>query len=398
MITTRVLKNIQIQELKDFLSNFKVKGRSTRTDAGSTRAKYSKYLEVIEEELANETGSFTSDDVDEFIFDQLYYSNNNLHYVYQFNGCFITDIMDQDEILSFLGRNSSLNYNLNLTEWDDNTNEINLCTTRAEVNEKNELTSIHMLLRIYGTLDQEYGATSAFCGVRIDLNSKQIILKFNQLQFQLIAKEPTEILDDIKLSLSGQGKYGKQFACLDLNIVQLNEDSVLTTIYNLFAELSLEAEEILNNQMDSSTEGEIIEFLKSLDLHEIKEEYIEQIKAVIYQDISSSMKEQIFDKGWVFKFLFREGDHSRASSNAEKRLPVYSYKAFWQLKELIHSIGKVHDAGFHWNINKTPGKESFVDVRMESRSGTMIVYYYSRARVNRKEKEDYVLQKISQHL
>ncbi|AIQ45634.1 hypothetical protein R70723_06805 [Paenibacillus sp. FSL R7-0273] len=394
MITERVLKNVHIQELKDFCTAFKVKGRSTRIEAATTRMRYTKYQTLIEEELADEDVSFSASDFDNFLFDQLYYSNNNLHYLYQFDQCSLNANFDADDVHDFFDGKNSLNFNLSLTDWDDNTDKINPCTTRVEYNDNGFLKALHILLRI-DVLAQDNGPTSAFCGININFESNFVLIKFNQLQFTLINGEPLSIIKSIQDTVCGLTSFGRAFQCLNLNIISLNEDSALTTIYNMFAELSLEAEQLLDLQMPPQNIKLITDFLTSLGLSDIKEEYIEQIKAVVYQDISSKMLSQIFVKGWVFKFSFREGDHSKASSNAEKRLPVYSYKAFWQLKEIIHEMEKMNEGGFHWIINNK--LENFVDVRMESRTGTIVINYYAKLRTGRKEKEDYVLRKIVEH-
>lgn len=52
----------------------------------------------------------------------------------------------------------------------------------------------------------------------------------------------------------------------------------------------------------------------------------------------------------------------------------------------------MQEGGFHW---KFPG--SYVDVRIESKNGALLVYYYSRLRVGRREKEEYVLRKVAEN-
>ena len=135
---------------------------------------------------------------------------------------------------------------------------------------------------------------------------------------QLHPDETMETVERLLGLIQGKSTGNAKFQSLGLEINQLNEHSVTSTIYSLFAELSLEAEGILNQRMTEGTEDGIKKFLESLNIKEIKEDYIEQIKAVVYQDISNTIDRASFKTGWVFKFRFREGDHSKASSNAEK--------------------------------------------------------------------------------
>ncbi|OMF72460.1 hypothetical protein BK143_09320 [Paenibacillus peoriae] len=402
MVVERTLKNIHIQDFYEFFKKHEVPRRSIRIQAGSTPVKYTKILEIIEQELVPNDGSFTNEDLDDFLFEQLYYNNNDHHYLYNLNDLFLTDeLMDKDGIINHFSSNPSLKYNQSLSDWEDNTDTINLCTSRLEFNENNELEKIHLLLRI-GVIAGENGRTNVFCGVVICVSANTVILKFRQGHIQEMNESQIIINKSIISSLSGEGKDGVQFRDLGLYITTLNENSVEAMIYKLFAELSKEAENKLNSELDDSVESKIEDFLeKGLNIvksEENFEDYIEQIKAVVFQDISSRMTHTLFKKGWVFKFVFREGDHSRASSNAEKRSPVYSYKSFWQLKELIHSLGELQEAGFHWNLNEVESDSKFVDVRFESRSGTMLMHYYYKTRSGRKEKEEYVIQKITGNL
>ncbi|MEK5165964.1 hypothetical protein NYE69_26960 [Paenibacillus sp. FSL R5-0527] len=396
MFTERVLKNIQIRELKLFLSENDVKGRTTRINASSTELKYTEYLKLLEEEiLSEEEGTLTPEIVDQFVFEHLFYANNNIHYIYRFNSYFHENPKSIDDLVPLFTRIPQLNYNQSLVDWDDNTDRINLCTTRADFFENRQLKSLHFLFRI-AVLSLEYGRTSVFCGVTLDFEHDFLIMKFNQNQFSRMEGEPLSIINSIKTVLSGGGTFDGTFSWMDISLKQLNEDSVNSTIYKLFADLSLEAEAILDSKMTEETIHHIESFMKNVGLNEldskIKEEYVKQIKAVIYQDISRTMEEKRFQKGWVFKLGFREGDYSRASQNAEKRSPVYSQQVFWQLKEIIHRTGKMQEGGFHW---KFPG--SYVDVRIESKNGALLVYYYSRLRVGRREKEEYVLRKVAEN-
>ncbi|MHA7963506.1 hypothetical protein ACX93W_05115 [Paenibacillus sp. CAU 1782] len=392
MLSTKVMKNIQLQEWEDFFRTYNVPRWSVETRGGSSLLRYSKIKTFLQDNLSSETPSFSEEQLDDFIFDKLFYSNSNYHVLYQFNTFFAdmgTTIADIEE---FAQRNSNLMINASLINWRDNTNLINLCTIRPEFNDDGFMQAFNILLRI-DTLDQQYGATNAFCAVTIDLERNFCILRFNQLQFDLTR---TELMDIVKV-LKATNVEGEVFEPLELNITTFDETDATASIYEMFAELSAEAEAVLDAQVNDETEDKINEFLSEI-VAEVKEDYVEQIKNVIYQDITERMEDIQFEKGWIFKFHFRESDYTRASSRNEKRLPIYDVKSFWQLKEIIHNAQSMQEASFHWHLNEVPGDENFVDVRIEYKNGTMIVYYYTKMRVSRREKEEFVLRKIKAYL
>lgn len=397
MFTARDLKNIDLQVIREFLKNNNVSIKQIEDTTNDTTLKFPKYVDLIEKEMADINSQLNEEIVDEFLFEQLYYSHHNCQYIYSLENYFHQGDLGKEEIIAYLENNQELNFDQKLTDWSDNNDVINLCTTRVEFDENDNFLALHLLLR-FAILDQQYGRTNAFCAVRIDFEFKLVSLKFHKLQMQRHELSPTLIVDLISSALKNLGDNAVPFACLNLNFQHLNEADVLSTIYKLFAELSKEAQEILDEQMDDDTEDKILDFLQNMNLRNINQDYIEQIKAVIYQDISRNIDQNNFKKGWVFKFSFREGDHSRAASNAERRQPVYELKAFWQLKELIHDIEEMEDGGFHWNLNNINSVDGFIDVRVESKNGTMIIHYYAQNKKNRKEKENYVLRKITEYL
>ncbi|RKP54928.1 hypothetical protein D7Z26_06720 [Cohnella endophytica] len=323
MISLAALKNIQIQEFEDFFREHKVPKWTVRISAGSTIQKYDKVRQIIQEELALEKPSFTYDEIDEFIFEKLFYANSNYQMVFRYNSFFGDVHLNSDEVNEYLAQNTNIEYLKNLINWVDNTDLINLCTVRSEFTTRRTLKAIHILLRI-DTLDQLYGKRVAFCGVTVNVRQRLVILRFSHQQFELIKTEPLKLIKQILDTLGGIGTEGKKFEPLQLNINQISEDDSTSAIYELFAELSSEAEEILHSRVTKETEKKIVSFLNDLKVKEVKKEYIEQIKNVVYQDIADSMEDTAFEKGWIFKFQFREGDHTKASSRNDKRLPVYT--------------------------------------------------------------------------
>lgn len=397
ILDVKTLNNIQLQDIMDFFKLYDVPNRTVRFKANTTPIRFLKALDIIRTETSDEQGSFTINDIDAFLFNQLFYVKNNYHFVYKYNECAFTKDSNVIDVERLLSNDPALKFNKLVPYWSESGEKVDLCTTRIESDPDGKLKSILLLLKI-DTISGKYGLTHVFCSVTIDVVNEVVLIKFDHSQFEDLKEEPLVILESLKNTLSGLGAEGNKFLGLNLSIISLNKHLTLKAIYMMFKELSNEAESILKSKVNKETEDKIIAFINSISLKEVKQEYIEQVKAVIYQDISSNMKEEIFRKGWVFRFHFREGDHTRATSKQDKRQPVYSSKTFWQLKELIHSEEEMYEAGFHWNLNETPGDEKFVDVRVEQKNGTMILHYYYQMRVDRKEKEDFVIRKIASYI
>jgi hypothetical protein len=392
MLSVATLKNIYLKEIYDFFRDHNVLNRSVRLKADTTNTRYIKALAIINEEL-NSNQSFTVDDLDNFLFEQLFYSNNNYHFAYRFNNLSLTSESTLTHVESFLQSNPGLCYNKLISDNNGLDNE--LFTTRIEM-QNNKLRSLQLLIKYNSTSTRSFPAIDMFVGVLIDLSNNLVVLKFNQNLLDNNRRDSLDILKDIKKMLKGEGTPGRVFEPLQLNITSLNESDARDTIFKLFEELSLEAEALLDAQTQPHTENSIRLFLGQMGLSDITQDYVNQIKAVIYQDISNTISESVFQRGWVFRFLFREGDTTRASSRTDDRGPIYGSKVYWHLKEIIFREREMIESGFHWYID--PNTDDFVQVRLESRNDTMVIHYYYHMRYGRKEKEEFVLRKINQYL
>ncbi|TMV49343.1 hypothetical protein FE783_12570 [Paenibacillus mesophilus] len=371
------------------------KGRTTRIKADSTPEKYQNILNIINEEIQNPEGSFTSEQFDDFVFNILMYDNTNYEYVLRFNEFFADSEMSVNKVHAHLKTNTSLQFNKMLTEKIDFGKKYKLCTTRVEFNQS-KLVACHLIIRL-GNVEQQYGFTNFFACITVDIINRLIIIRFNQAQLEVFCKEAKKeqlaLINELKEMLSGNSSNGDDLSPLSLNVNFLDEYAGSTVIFNLFKELSEEAEEMLRERIKPETEEKIRKFLIDMGLKKIEDEYIEQIKAVIYQDVANTISPSLFKKGWIFRFHFSEGDHTRATSKHEDRGPIYSSKTYWQLKELIKE--EMREGGYHWKMTKT---DEFVDVKIISRNATMILDYYVQMRKDRKEKDEFVIRKISEHL
>ncbi|ENQ3078689.1 hypothetical protein ACEOWG_001886 [Bacillus cereus] len=397
MLSLRTIKNIQFQDIDEFLKKYKVPGRSSRITGSTSGVRFENYIDLIDEEINKENGSITSNKVDDFLFETLFYTNNNYHYLYKYDNFFADESTPASTARDYLSNSESLRFNDLLTnDIVYKEGEFSLCTTRLEYVEE-EIIAVHLVILI-DMLPLRYGNTHVFAGVTIDIKRKLIDIKFDYKQFEEIETEPLMLIKQIRDMLCGLGKMGKAYTDLQLNIISFNEAEPREIIYYLFEELTNEAEALLNSHVPPDTEDKIKKFMKEMGLSEDNQEYVEQIKAVMYQDIFESMGEASYKNGWVFRFHFREGDHTRATSTNEKQLPVYKAKTYWQLKELIHEEQEMYEAGFHWYMNQGTENREFVIVRIESRNDTMILHHYYKMRSGRKEKDEFVLRKIGEYL
>lgn len=383
---------------KDFVKLFRenqIQNRTVRINGNPGEDRYKPIRRIITEEL--ESQNYLSNSAfDDFIFDQLFYSVNNWQYVYKNHD--IASILDegtQVEICDFLDNINGLKFNTPLV-YNLDEGKYTLCTTRAEFSNQ-KLSKLHFLIKVGRSKDQDE-TVYLFSGITLDLESSIVIIRFSQHLLDNYEDDAMDVLKDIKDMLNGANRYGRIFEELNLNVIGLNDDLPKKIISSLFKEVSAEAEEILNRQVPENTEEDIRTFLEGKGLPS-KEDYVQQIKSVIFQDISAECADTMFPNGWVFRFIFREGLYTRASSRTDDRSPIYGSKVYWHLKELIFNSEQMQESGIHWYLEDpaTTENPSFVQVRFESRSESLLIHYYYKMRNDRKEKEEYVLQKIKQH-
>lgn len=398
LLTHATLRNIFKQDFEKFFRSYQVPGRSVRIIPEAGQDRYTPIQNMIKEEL--ESGEhFSEENVDTFMYQQLFYSTNNWHYVYQNNECVFNKDTPLEDIISLLESRPELQYNRLLIS-DIETEKYSLCTTRIESNNYN-LKSINFIIKI-GNVELNSEKYNFFSAITIDMEHNLVIIRFNQNLLDNFGSDPLDVLTHLKDLLNGfvqQGEEINPFEPLGLNIIGFNEEVPKKIISSLFKELSSEAEDILNARVPENTDNDIRGFLVEKGLPS-EEDYIQQIKSVIYQDISQTCANTIFANGWVFRFVFREGQLTRASSRTDDRSPIYGSKVYWHLKELIFKSDEMYEAGFLWYLENPENTEDpkYVEVRLESRSDSLILHYYHKMRnTDRKEKEDFVLRKINSY-
>lgn len=397
MLNKFTVRNIFKKDFQRLFSNTKIEGRSKRIFlVPGERDLYDPVIRIISEELAK--GTHLSDEIlDEFLFEQLFYASNNWQYIYR-NEDFASIFRGgtEQEITDFINGVEGLNLNALLVD-NIGEEEFSICTTRLE-SEGGQVKKINFLLKI-DTVENENEKLYMFSGITIDLENDLVIIRVNQTLQDLYKMDPMDMLRTIKDMLNASNRYGVSFETLNLHVVGLNEEEPKTVISQLLRELSSEAEDILNSEVPENTDNDIREFLEGKGLPR-EEDYIQQIKSVIFQDIAKKCAETTFSNGWIFRFVFREGATTRASSRTEDRTPIYGSRVYWHLKELIFNSDDVQEAGFHWYLTDPTQTDDpdFVQVRLESKYDALIIHYYYKMREGRKEKEEYVLSKIIENL
>lgn len=397
MLSLLTLRNIFKKDFEAFFRKHKVKKRSIRIRSQGNQELYVPIKRMLENEL--ESGeSFTAEELHEFFYEQLFYSNNNLHYIYQYDEISFADKQSFDELQAFFEHHKDSFKTGQLILDTIPNDEIVLCNTYLESAE-NQVKSINFFFKI-GTVVIDNLNQNFFCGVTIDLIHNLVIFKFNQNSLDNFESDPLDVLTSLKSILNGENDEYSYFIELGLNVIGFNEETPKELISKLFKELSSEAEEILNAEVPKNTDKDIENFLKDKGLP-CSVDYIQQIKSVLFQEISQRCANTMFKSGWVFRFIFREGQFTKASSRTENRSPIYGSKVYWHLKELIFKNNEMYEAGFLWYLNNPAEEETpkFVDVRFEARNDYLINHYYYKMRgPDRKEKEEFVLQKIRNYL
>ncbi|WP_418027040.1 hypothetical protein [Paenibacillus sp. JJ1722] len=396
MITVSTFKNIQLQDFNKFLEANPIPEWKEKIKADTINARYIAIHKLFTDEINAEKRSVSNETIDAFLFEHLFYTYKNYQYVYRFDDFKFTAESSIDSVRDYLSERTELCYNRLLTE-QANTDNFTLHTTRIE-EKAGKLISLNFLMKIADIRTMRFPEVDVYVAIKVDLVNSMILLKFNLTQLELLNSNATKILIELKRILNGQTQAGHKFEPLNINLSSLNEKDAKKTIFKLFEELSLDAEDIINAHAPSEADVKISKFLDQMGLSEIKSDYIQQIKAVIYQEISSALTISDFKNGWVYRFTFREGLTTKASSRTDDYSPIYNSKIYWHLKELIFKEEEMQEAGLHYTLPNPPDGSNYVLVRLESRSDCIIINYYHRMRYNRKGKEEFVLQKLNKHL
>lgn len=404
MINTDTIKNLDKKYFFEYLKSSGYNDPASIT-RGKNNKDYSNLVQFLETELNKSNSSITHDSLDNQLYTYLYFNINNHHTLFNLTS-FVSNFNDEIEYSTIekIIHNPDLKLNNNIATYYPH-KKYDLCSTRiqtktveyetnGELRTKEVITQIQFLFYIDTVTVKSKGRINLFCNVEINLDTQFVSFKCNENYIKAYEYKH-EVIDTLTKRLCNQNDIFKDFK---LNYISHNETTIRKGIQKLFIELSEQAEKLLHKEVNSNADKKIKSFLKEMGMPD-NIDYKKQIISVVYQHISRRFENNLalFKHGWAFRFLFKEGDNTRASSSHDKFMPVYSKQVYWNLKELMFKKDNTDfiEAGLTWNTMENG--QSPVSVRLTQKSNYLTVYYYTSRKhnfINRKEKEKYVLQKI----
>ncbi|MGD6778800.1 hypothetical protein ACQCT3_00915 [Sutcliffiella horikoshii] len=390
MLSVKTIKNLSKNEFYPLLKSLGYKNVANLL-SGNSFTDYYNTVSFLKNELSKSDALLTTSHLDDFLSYKFLYELNNLHFVFNLSSLLETKQEIEYSQIKHIIESKNFHLNRNLTEVKvDKLNP--LCTTRVENYERDGkvfVKNIQFLLFI-DEVNTSKGITNLFSCIDINLISNFISIKLNSNVYENI-KGNYQIIENILNTLMSNSLFK------DLKIVAHGHNQVVSrkTIQHLFINLSKQAENILKNAADSGIQKAAENFLKSIKIPN-NEDYIKQIISIVYQNISKSFTKTQFNEGWVFRFVFKEGDNTRASSSTDDFAPVYNKQVYWNLKELMFKNKGTDfiEAGFLWFTK--PQSKAPVSVKIEQKNHWLMIQYYKQDhnKRGREEKERFVLQKI----
>ncbi|MGG0890295.1 hypothetical protein [Cytobacillus horneckiae] len=388
----KTLKSLYKNEYYNFLKSLEYKNVEKHCRGRSTYD-YSALINYLDLEIKKDTSKLDKEKLETFFYNKLFFNKNNYHYIYNLSSFLAKDSkLEYKEIEKTLLK-PELKLNNYITDVSPST-AFELCSTKVITFNKDNKTYVSNLQCIFFIEELEFktkGSINLFCCVDINFNSKFVSFKFDHKLIEHYDKK-VKVLSKIVNKLESDFDV---FGALKLKINSHNEAVIRKTIQNLFIELSDQAEKLLQEQVDPEVEKKISSFLKEIKVPQ-KTDYKKQLISVVYQHVCSTFYEdELFYNGWAFRFVFKEGDNTRASSKHDDYKPIYGKQVYWNLKELMFKQRGTDfiEAGLLWN---TVNGASPVAVKIEQKNNLLIVQYYDKDynKIRRREKEEYVLQKI----
>lgn len=394
MLTQKTLRNIPKNVFHPLLQYYEHKNIHNIT-RGKDGYDYSRFIDFLDEELEVD-GTFKND-LDKVIKENLYYNQMSQHYIYNLNSFLKSkNRIKESEIIHILNE-EEFNLNQNILDYKCS-KTYDICNTSystKKVNGVSCLTNLKFLIFL-DTLEKREKDFNLFCAIDIDFEAKFITFKFNTHIFE-ISKDPHGIINSINNLFHDKSS---PLSKLEIEAVSHNLSTVRKMIQNIFIELSQQAEDIIKKKLPPYVDCEIKDFIEKFDI-DYRQEYKNQIISVIYQDIGSQFTVNDFKDGWVFRFLFKEGDNTRASSRSENTYKhIYDSQIYWNLKDLMFDRKGTEflEASFLWNVNPHENDIDIgsVSVRIAQNNDDIKLNYYSHKHnsIDRKEKEKVVLQNI----
>ena len=379
-ITVKTISNIMKVDWTGFFKDNSIKGFSPHVSPAS--------YEPLKQYLNNH--SFFKDEenrklVDDFIFTNVAIEKSNQHYLYSFK-------MPNSIGPDFLTKNdlSSLNINKSFFENIGKGSNVRVFTSRV-FEQDGILENIILLIKVGETTDES--SKNFFVTVNIDFINSFFSINFSKNSLKFMDAPVVSLLSTVKTYLESN-----IFDVFNITPTILNEYSLKRALFNLYAELSDGIEERLERFLPDDMQAITAQFLGEINV-EYDEKYLNQITAILYQDRSGLDNIQLYPDGWVSRFLFQDGDCTRASSRTDQLEPIYTSPIYWNLKELIRGKNELLDVGFVW-ITNLGGENVNIYVRLDVINENISVHFYQKGLYTylRREKENYVRGKIREVL
>lgn len=198
----------------------------------------------------------------------------------------------------------------------------------------------------------------------------------------------------------------------NINIYVFNANFLQETIYKIFKDDSIKAEEEIKTEIENTIkEDELKNKIREFLTHELKlkspEKHLEKTLSIYYQDFSELFQPTQFGSGFVFAFGFLDKQYTKSSTRdmKKKKDPIYKKDIYWTLKDYIYKLGSLDELAVHWRFNKNDYTENydldtlmFVELNLKEFNRCLEIHYYNSDEIKRGVKEEYVLRKIKKYL
>lgn len=396
MLDNKALRNINKQVFKDYLKKMEYTNVNgiTRGYNGDSKD-YTRIVDFLKKEIKDPKSKINTENLNNLLRNNFFYDLNNIHFIYN-----LDSILGQKGIVPFsdiepILNEANIKFQTNLTDIRHTKNFDLLCTDIQTIVKDNieYITNLQFLIYIE-EIDTNRGTIKLHSCIDLDLENNFASFKFSQNLFENYIDKHS-IVDTLATMI--QNKKGV-FSPFNIILSSHNQVGARRAIQRLFVDLSQQAENILMGKTPKGTQKKIYDFLEEMNVQK-NDDYVNQIIAVIYQNISKSFSKTLFNDGWAFRFVFKEGDNTRASSSNDDFEPVYGKQVYWNLKELMFKKKGTDfiEAGLLWHIDESGNS---VSVRLGQKNNLISVLYYKQEHnlIKRKEKESFVLRKIGEAL
>lgn len=379
MLTIRTISNIYKNTWENFLRTECIPGFSTMT-ANFNILKSN--LDSITE--GNPTLKLK---IDEFIFSDLAIKQPNQFYIKQIQlpQNFTLDREYLEGIQAINLGESFFNEELN--------NQIQILTSRYTCSLNNSIKTISMLIRVTET--DHNPQQNFFCNVIIDFENHFISFGYHKNTSEKYLNNSINWKANLEQFL-----IGNIFPLFSIRMSVFNPIKLKKMLLHLYSDLSTEIENKFAERLPDNIDTLVNNFLAGASIT-FSEKSKKQLYAIIFQDYgnmdSDVFQEDIYENGWVFRFVFKEGKCTKASSRKEDYSPIYTSPVYWNLKELISPEDGLEDVGFVWKVNFN-GQNETLKIRFDILNDCICYYFYTLNESYREEKSAYVREKIRSSL